>query len=154
MHGLEKASCPNGACSDFGKVNAGNVRFRGWYGKNKDKPLFYCRTCGKRFAATRGTPHFASHLPRETVHSIIDFISRGESIRGTSRLVGIPKDTVRLTADKLEAYCRSCFQEIMDTLDMEPEQMDKLWVFLKRLKGLKQGPRKGDALPDSGKEGQ
>ena len=77
MQGLEQASCPNKECRYHGRANAGNIAVRGRYGKGRGRVLLYCRTCGKRFAATRGTPLFASHLPKETVHAIIHHISAG-----------------------------------------------------------------------------
>ncbi|MDR2338677.1 MAG: hypothetical protein LBF40_00845 [Deltaproteobacteria bacterium] len=146
MIGLHQARCPNADCKDFGKENTGNIAIRGRYGKNKDKLLLYCRTCGKRFASTHGTPMFASHLPIATIHSIIHHVSMGESLRSTSRLVGIPKATVKLTMDKLEAFCLKSLREITDTLELDVAHIEKLWVFLRRLQDMRRENRKVDLI--------
>ncbi|MDR2200396.1 MAG: hypothetical protein LBR53_13295 [Deltaproteobacteria bacterium] len=146
----DQACCPNKDCEDYGKVNAGNIAYRGRYGKNKDKILFYCRTCGKRFAATHGTPLFASHLPKETIHGIIHHISSGESLRSTSRLIGVPKATVKLTIDKLEIFCLDHLKVITETLELEEEHMDMLWLFLKRLKEIKRSRRTSGGASENG----
>jgi hypothetical protein len=144
MHVLKNSRCPNKDCKDFGKLNYGNIAIRGRYGKEKDKLLLYCRTCGKRFASTHGTPLFASHLAKDKIHEIIHHISCGESLRSTSRLIGVPKATVRLTVEKLETFCLTSLEEIMGTLELEIEHMDKLWVFLKNLKLMKRSVGKKD----------
>jgi hypothetical protein len=36
---VSQFSCPNEACANFGKLNAGNVGTRAAHGKNKDKVL-------------------------------------------------------------------------------------------------------------------
>jgi hypothetical protein len=59
--------CPNEACVNFGEFNVGNIGIRGTYGKNKDKVLLYCRTCGKRFGTTQGSPLFGAHLSSEMI---------------------------------------------------------------------------------------
>jgi transposase-like protein len=134
MQALEHAHCPNKDCKDFGKVNAGNIAVRGKYGKQKDKLLLYCRTCGKRFSSTHGSPLFASHLPKETIHAIIKHISEGNSILGTSRLVGIPRATVRHAVEKIEAFCLKIAHEVEEVLEIEDAHMDKLWSFLRQLR--------------------
>jgi transposase-like protein len=151
MQELEQARCPNKECPEFGKGNHGNIRVRGRYGKNKDKLLLYCRVCGKRFAATHGTPLFASHLPQEKVHSIIHLVSTGESLRSTARLLCLPKATVKLTVDKLESFCLAGLKGIMQTLGLDLLQMGKLWTFLMRLKDLRHEERHED--PPKAKEG-
>ncbi|VVS95302.1 hypothetical protein DBB_48790 [Desulfoluna spongiiphila] len=50
---LEQYFCPNEQCKEYGLRGHGNIAVRGKYGKEKNRTLLYCRTCGKRFAATR-----------------------------------------------------------------------------------------------------
>ena len=60
---LERCFCPNQECKDYGLRNRANIAVRGKYGKDKSRDLLYCRTCGKRFAATQSSALFGLHLP-------------------------------------------------------------------------------------------
>ena len=53
MRELEQYFCPNEQCKDYGLRSQGNIAIRGKYGKDENRELLYCRTCGKRFAATQ-----------------------------------------------------------------------------------------------------
>ena len=94
MADVENAFCPNAKCKDYGLRNHGNIVSRGKYGKDKNRGLLYCRTCGKRFAPTRATAFFGLHLSEEQIGQIIHHAAEGVGVRATSRLLNINKDTV------------------------------------------------------------
>ncbi|WP_035255849.1 hypothetical protein, partial [Desulfatiglans anilini] len=88
---LERHFCPNQECKDYGLRNRGNIAVRGKYGKDKSRDLLYCRTCGKRFAATQSSALFGLHLPAETIRAIIHHAAEGIGVRATARLLGLDK---------------------------------------------------------------
>jgi len=53
MAELDQCFCPKEKCKDFGLRHQGNIAIRGKYGKDKNRDLLYCRTCGRRFGAAR-----------------------------------------------------------------------------------------------------
>jgi hypothetical protein len=57
---LSSFSCHNPLCKEFNVYGLNNIGTRGTYGPDK-RPMLYCRTCGKRFAATFGTAVYGSH---------------------------------------------------------------------------------------------
>ncbi len=59
MSEIGRCFCANEHCTDFGIRNQGNIAVRGKYGKDKSRDLLYCRTCGKRFAATQASVRFS-----------------------------------------------------------------------------------------------
>ena len=130
--GFELASCPNQDCPDFKKVGLGNIATRGFYGKNHDRILLYCRTCGKRFAQTQGSPLFGAHLPAERVHQIIHHAAEGLGVRAIARLLGLPKSTVNLAILKVGEHCRKACLSLMKDLQMNEAQLDELWTFVKK----------------------
>ncbi|MDR2405551.1 MAG: hypothetical protein LBE27_04175 [Deltaproteobacteria bacterium] len=152
MLGLDKSRCPNKECKDFGKENHGNISIRGRYGKKRDKLLLYCKTCGKRFASSHGTPLFAAHLPKDKIHSIIHHISQGETIKSAAGLLGLPKATVKLTMDKVETFCLANVGEMMDALEMDMELMDELWLFLKNMREMRLLKNQKECLPEEERE--
>jgi transposase-like protein len=124
--------CPNQECTDFHKTGLGNIARRGSYGKNHDKPLLYCKTCGKRFAATHDTPLFGAHLSDHVIFQVIHHAVEGTSVRGTSRLLGISKEAVNHAILKVGEYCKTNFGMMMQSLRMTEEQLDELWSFVKK----------------------
>ncbi len=134
MTGLERCSCPNSRCRDHGLRLQGNISVRGRYGKNRDRILLYCRTCGKRFAASRAGAMFGVRVPTEMVGQVIMHISQGAGIRSTARMTGLDKDTVSRIAVRAGDHCSRVFSELLASLDMDESQLDTLCAFIRRRK--------------------
>lgn len=94
MEDLAKFCCQNKDCPDYGKRALENLTLCGWYGKNKQFRLLYCRTCKQRFSERKGTPLFGARLDNEKLLWVLDHLSEGCGVRKTSRLVGVHRDTV------------------------------------------------------------
>lgn len=75
---------------------------RGRYGKNRNRDLLYCRTCGKRFAATQARASLASSGARNDHHA-----AEGIGVRATARLLELDKDTDQpaVTVNAIAAVC-------------------------------------------------
>jgi transposase-like protein len=132
MDDINQCSCPNKDCRDYGKSGGANIAYRGKYGKDRDKDLLYCKTCGKRFASTQNTPLFGSHLSIMQVHQIIHHAAEGVSVRATARLLGLDKATVNLTIVKVGEHCQRIYRELMSSLRLTEVQLDELWTFVKK----------------------
>jgi hypothetical protein len=94
MQAPSKFCCQNKKCPDYGKRGAKNLTICGFYGKNNDIRLLYCRTCKQRFSERKGTPLFGMKLDKEKTIALLKHISEGCGVRKTSRLVGVHRDTV------------------------------------------------------------
>ena len=132
MADVNNAFCPNVDCKDYGLQNHGNIAIRGKYGKDKDKDLLYCRTCGKRFAATRATAFFGLHLSDDKIAQIIHHAAEGVGVRATSRLLGINKDTVNRVILRAGEHCEIVLSNLLRSLKLEEAQLDELWAFVKK----------------------
>jgi hypothetical protein len=130
MNSPEQQFCLNAECPDYRKIGAGNIAFRGKYGKNHQKNLLYCRTCGQRFAATQNTIFFGSHLSPEKVHQIIHHMSKGTSARATARLVGISKGTVNKIMAKI--IDQSSLESVITSLQLTETEFDALVAVIKK----------------------
>jgi transposase-like protein len=91
---LEKFSCPNTLCTDYGKRNTGNVSLYTRYGR-KHVRLLLCKTCGKTFSELKGTPFWDSRLDWDTIEKIYRSLLDGQGIRATARIHGLSKNTVK-----------------------------------------------------------
>jgi transposase-like protein len=132
MTGVSNAFCPNTDCKDCGLQNHGNIAIRGKYGKDKDKDLLYCRTCGKRFAATRATAFFGLHLSDDKIAQIIHHAAEGVGVRATSRLLNINKDTVNRVILRAGEHCEIVLSNLLRSLKLQEAQLDELWAFVKK----------------------
>ncbi len=136
MSELERFFCPNQQCKDYGLHNQGNIGVRGRYGKDKSRDLLYCRTCGKRFAATQSSALFGLHLPAQTIRQIIHHAAEGVGVRATSRLLDLDKDTVNRVILRAGEHCALVLTNLLISLDMTEAQLDELWTFVKKRKVL------------------
>ncbi len=132
MTDVKNAFCPNIDCKDYGLQNHGNIAIRGKYGKNKDKDLLYCRTCGKRFASTRATAFFGLHLSDDQIAQIIHHAAEGVGVRATSRLLDINKDTVNRVILRAGEHCEIVLSNLLRSLKLKEAQLDELWAFVKK----------------------
>jgi transposase-like protein len=132
MTDVKNAFCPNIDCKDYGLQNHGNISIRGKYGKNKDKDLLYCRTCGKRFASTRATAFFGLHLSDDKIAQIIHHAAEGVGVRATSRLLDINKDTVNRVILRAGEHCEIVLSSLLRSLNLKEAQLDELWAFVKK----------------------
>ena len=132
MPDVKNAFCPNADCKDYGLQNHGNIAIRGKYGKNKDKDLLYCRTCGKRFASTRATAFFGLHLSDDKIVQIIHHAAEGVGVRATSRLLDINKNTVNRVILRAGEHCELVLSNLLRSLKLKEAQLDELWAFVKK----------------------
>jgi hypothetical protein len=132
MTDVNNAFCPNIDCKNYGLQNHGNIAIRGKYGKDKDKDLLYCRTCGKRFASTRATAFFGLHLSDDKIAQIIHHAAEGVGVRATSRLLDINKDTVNRVILRAGEHCEIVLSSLLRSLKLKEAQLDELWAFVKK----------------------
>ncbi len=132
---LNKYSCDNKDCSDFGLKSRGNIVITTYYGKNKT-PLLRCKTCGKRFSSSRGTPFFHLHLDSKTLGSVITTLAKGKSIRDVAVATGVSKDTAWRVLDRASKHCKSTVDELLIELNLEDHQLEDLWSFIMKSKGI------------------
>jgi hypothetical protein len=132
MSELEQFFCPNEQCKDYGSRGHGNIAIRAKYGKDKNRDLLYCRTCGKRFAASRASALFGLHLPAETIRQIIHHAAEGVGVRATARLLGLDKDTVNRVILRAGEHCARVLSDLLTSLHLTEAQLDELWTFVKK----------------------
>ena len=127
MSNFEHSYCPNRKCKDHGLRNHGNIAVRGKYGKDKQRDLLYCRTCGKRFARTHGNALFGMHIPADTVNRVI--LRAGE-------------------------HCAAVLSSLLASLELTEAQLDELWTFVKKKKVLeaRKTPKANMATRGSGQQ--
>ena len=131
---LAQHFCPNKTCKDHGQRNQGNIALRGKYGRDKGRDLLYCRTCGKRFAASQNTAFFGMHLAPEQIQAIIHHAAEGVGVRATARLLGLDKNLVNRVILRAGEHCAAVLSMLLQSLNLTEVQLDELWAFVKKSK--------------------
>jgi len=81
--------CPNEACADYGKVEAGNI-IR--YGKSGDgRQRFQCKSCGKTFNYRTGTLFHGRKTPVKEIMKVLAMLAEGMRMSSISRVKGSRK---------------------------------------------------------------
>ncbi|MFZ5433978.1 MAG: transposase [Calditrichota bacterium] len=124
---IERFSCPNTTCPDYGKVGGGNVSLYTRYGR-KQVRLLICSTCGKTFSELKGTPFWDSRLDWDTIEKIYRSLLEGQGIRATARLHGLSKNTVKryLRLARKDFATIEGFLRDRGVIDRDPTQLRDL----------------------------
>lgn len=136
MTNLDQCFCPNEQCNDYGLRQKGNIAIRGKYGKDNNRDLLYCKTCGKRYAATQASALFGLHLSDESIRQIIHHTAEGVGVRATARLLELDKDTVNRVILRAGEHCANVLSELLRSLKLTEAQLDELWTFVKKRRVL------------------
>jgi transposase-like protein len=141
------AFCWNPHCTDYGKVNLGNIRR---FGRTQAGTQRYqCRTCGGTFVETIGTVFYGRHRSQATILECLALLAERNSLAAIHRVKGVKEETVmdwlRIAAqhvERLEALLLANFQ-------LTRAQLDAMWTYVGH-KGEKGGDRKRTTAAPSG----
>jgi transposase-like protein len=124
--------CINKDCKDYGIKNLGNIRTRGKYGKDKNKQLLYCITCGKRFSHSHSTVFFGLRISENKINQVIYNVANGVGIRETGRQLNISKDTANRVVLIAEKHCAVVLQNLLASLKIDKTQANTLLSFIEK----------------------
>ncbi len=90
---LTTLACVNSECQHYGQSGQNNLVIRKVYGRDRIRFL-RCGSCQDEFSERRGTALFNTKLSESKAIDIIDHLDEGCSVRSTSRLTRVAKETV------------------------------------------------------------
>jgi len=129
--GLTTLACVNSECQHYGQSGQGNLSIRKVYGRDGIR-LLRCRSCQDEFSERRGTALFNTKLSEAKAIDVIDHLDEGCSVRSTSRLTKVAKETVaRLLKVSGRQALRFHDQEVHD-LTPRALEFDEQWSFVKK----------------------
>ena len=91
--------CPNKQCPDYGVRGFGQHLVR--RGRDRGIPRLLCNVCDGTFSARHGTAYFEIRAEERIYTIAMCALAKGNSLRGTGRIVGVDKDTSRLISGTL-----------------------------------------------------
>ena len=123
--------CPNEGCVARGQVGQGNIRVQSWH-----EHRYRCRTCGKTFAATTGTPLYRLQTAVDTVTLVVTLLAHGCPLQAIVAAFGVDERTVAAWQAKAGRHCQQVHEYLVQQggpcgqgqLDLGHVQADELWV--------------------------
>ena len=84
-----KAFCDNPECPARGKVGQGNLTVH-----SHKEQRFRCGTCGKTFAASKGTPFYRLHKDRSLFVIVLTLLTHGCPLQAIVAAFGLDERTI------------------------------------------------------------
>ena len=123
-------ACPNPKCAAYDQRGQGNLRPHGWSSKPRNIRCLRCTLCGKNFSERTGTPLFRTQLPVEKILQIAHHVVEGNGMRPTSRLCGVPLNTVLRFAHRAGDHAQLFHDQLVRHVEVEQVQADEAWAFV------------------------
>src|SRR4051794_17530134 len=120
-----KAFCDNPECPARGKVGQGNITVH-----SHKEQRFRCGTCGKTFAASKGTPFYRLHKDRSLFVIVITLLTHGCPLQAIVAAFGLDERTVADWHGKAGAHGQGVHQHFLRSrpLDLGHVQADELYA--------------------------
>ena len=119
--------CHNTQCPARGKGGLDNIRVH-----SIKERRYKCDTCGKTFAATKGTALYRLHKPVEVYFLVMVLLSHGCPPQACVAAFGLDERTVSDWVAKAGSHCEAVHKHLVagSKMELEHVQADELWVKL------------------------
>ncbi len=96
-----KIFCANADCPARGKAGEGNIKVH-----SKKEGRFRCTSCGKTFAATKGTPFYRLHEDDPLMVCVLVLLTHGCPVQAVVEAFDLDERTVASWRDKAGYHCK------------------------------------------------
>ena len=139
---MKSLSCPNRHCPPSGKSDVGAIIRHGFYTTRSGKRRRYqCRSCGKTFCSTTGTPYYRLQHRRTVFDEVAALSVEGLNKSAIARVKRIAWNTVHRWLEKAAGWCRRFSHRKLKGLSIRELQADEIrtiiggreqaiWVFV------------------------
>ncbi len=128
---LKRQWCANVQCSDYGRMDAGNIRVFSY-----QEARYYCTTCGSTFSAAKGTLFETLRSPQAMVLKALDLLTERNSLRAVERLNHHSPNRLLAWLALAGAQSAAVSAELIQHLHLTHVQIDELWTFVKKSKSI------------------
>lgn len=106
--------CPNPACPDKGDADRGHIQIH-----SRKERRYRCTTCGKTFAATRGTAFYRLHHPAEVMVVVVTLVCHGCPLQAIVAAFGLDERTVTAWLHRAGAHSARVHEAVVQTGQVE-----------------------------------
>jgi transposase-like protein len=119
-----RAFCPNPACPARGQTGLGNIKVH-----SHKEQRFRCRTCGKTFAATKGTPLYRLHKDHSLFVCVVTLLAYGCPTQAVVAAFGLDERTVASWQARAGSHAHAVHHHFLQTrkVDLRHVQADEIY---------------------------
>jgi transposase-like protein len=128
--------CAHPACPDRGVTDQGNIKVH-----SRPERRFRCTSCGKTFAASKGTPFYRLHKDHSLFVTVITLLVHGCPLPAVVAAFGLDERTVACWQAKAGSHCQAVQRH-----HLQPKKFDLGHVQADELYAKRQGGRSWVAL--------
>lgn len=117
--------CHNPDCPARGKTGEGNIHVH-----SRKEARYRCKTCGKTFAATTGTPLFRLKTTSDIFTIVLTLLCHGCPIQAIVAAFGFDERTVAAWRDRAGGHAKRLHEQLVlgGGVDLQHVQADELYV--------------------------
>jgi transposase-like protein len=120
--------CWNPACSEYGKVHAGNIRKFGHTPAPTQR--YQCKTCRQTFVETIGTVFYGRHRSQETILECLALLAERNSLAAIHRTKGVKEETVMAWLYMAAQHVERIEALLLANYRLTRAQLDALWTYV------------------------
>ena len=139
--------CWNPSCSDYSKVNAGNIRKFGRTPAGTQR--YQCKTCRQTFVETIGTVFYNRHRSQDTIIECLALLAERNSLAAIHRVKGVKEETVMDWLRTAAAHVERIEAILLANYKLSRAQLDAMWAYVGN-RGEKGAMRKATRVAPSG----
>lgn len=143
-------SCPNGACPDYGEAARGNLAKNGHSGSGRQR--YRCKSCGKTFTATKGTPFYQLKADWVDVLEVLTAIAKGAPPQAMAEAKEAKVETILRWVERAGAHAQAVEEVLIRDFHVSRVELDELWSYVKN-KGEKGDIQRRRTVAPSGAGG-
>jgi transposase-like protein len=117
--------CHNFDCPARGLVGQGNIHVH-----SRADRRYKCTTCGRTFAATRGTPYYRKRTAQDVITTVLTLLTHGCPTQAIVAAFGLDERTVAAWQEQAGQHCQYVHAHVVQQgrVDLQHVQADELWV--------------------------
>lgn len=116
-------ACPNPACLQPHVVRNGS---------HQGRPRFHCRTCGRYFGATAGTPMYHLQTAAAEVAQALLVVMRRGSFRAAEEITGHKYETISAWMRRAADHAEALTAVLSTDLHLTAVEIDEFWSFVQK----------------------
>jgi transposase-like protein len=128
---LTRQWCDHKTCSDFGTIEAGNIRVFSYV-----EQRYYCTTCRHTFSKDKHTFFETVRRPRLMVIEALALLGERNSLRAVARLTHHSPNRILHWLDLAGRHAAAVSAALIRNLHLTQAQIDELWTFVKKNKRI------------------
>jgi IS1 family transposase len=120
--------CPNRQCDYYGIAFYEGMLIKN--GSSHGQKQALCNACGRNVSLRYGTAYLGIEADDFIFETAVRALAEGNSLRATSRIMQIDKDTACDWLDRAAQHCRLILLYLWSRLHVTECQLDELWSFV------------------------